>query len=547
MNKHGIQHTGILGFVFVLAGLNLLLSATSLAEVKPQYGGEYRAPLISEPITLDPALYTDIYSFEVAANLFDGLVAFNSNLKEVPAIAQRWKISRDHLTYTFFLRKGVKFHNGREVIADDFVYSFQRIIDPAINSPVAGFFSNIQGARAYQEGKSARVAGLKALNRYTLQIQLEKPFAPFLSILAMINAKVIPQEAVSEDFAKNPVGTGPFRLRSWKSGEAIVLEANKDYFAGRPFIDRLRFRIYQNLKWEQVFVDFQRGELEHAFVPSGHFGKIVATTVGNSAYRLIQKTGLNLVYIGLNQTVIPFNDARIRRAVNYAIDRETIVKQITKRGAVPNKGILPPGLGGYDPAFQGYPFDQKKAKALLAEAGYPQGHGFPSVELWTVSKSESVHQELKAYRDYLADVGLHVTIKVAEDWKTFVGAIQDGKAAMFYAAWYADYPDADNFFYPLFHSQSNTNRMGFANSEVDRLIDAAREETNYARRTHRYREIQKRIMHDAPIISQHTNSFNYLFRASIKGLQMNHLGSIYLPFRAMWLSQPNQGEDIPQR
>ena len=503
-------------------------------EVKGVYGGAYRIPLPSEPITLDPAVYSDIYSFNVAQNIFDGLVEFDRDLRVIPAIARRWKISRDQRTYTFLLREGVMFHNGRTVTAEDFVFSFTRLLDPQINSPVASLFINIKGAQAYQDGTAAQVAGLQAQDPQTLVIELEKPFAPFLSILAMINAKVVPREAMGPEFSKNPVGTGPFRFTAWDDGKEIVLTANEAYFAGKPFLSSLAFKVYSNIDWDKIFEDFEKGELEHSIVPSQDYDMIASGT-SEKPYVFLNQPGLNLVYIGMNAQIKPFDDPRVRQAINYAVDTRTIVKTITKRGSVPATGILPPGIAGYDPHFKGYGYDPQKARELLAAAGYPGGEGIAPLEIWTVSKSESVQAELAAYQKYLADVGIRITPKVAENWKEFIGLINAKKIPLFYAAWYADYPDADNFLYVLGHSTSKTNRMGYVNPETDRLLDAAREESDYMKRADMYQKIDKMVMNDAPVICQHINSFNYVFQPWVKNTSMSPLGISYLPLREVWL------------
>ncbi|QTA84275.1 ABC transporter substrate-binding protein [Desulfonema magnum] len=520
--------------VFLLGLLFWFFNVQTVSASQEKYGGEYRIPLSGDPLTLDPAFYTDIYSFNVAENLFDGLVQFSKDLRVVPAIAKRWKISRDHRTYTFLLRKGVKFHNGREVTADDFIFSFTRILDPKTKSPVISLFLDIRGAKMFYEGKAKTVAGLSATDPYTLNIELERPFAPFLSILAMINAKVVPKEAMGPDFATHPVGTGPFRFHSWEPAKNIILENNPAYFGGKPFLNRLYFRIYPNVEWEKIFSDFEKGLLDQSLIPS-HKYELISNPDYKNRYTVISKPGLNLVYIAMNSALKPFGDRRVRQAVSYAADTATIVSEITKRGSVPAKGVLPPGIAGFNPRFKGYSYDPRKARELLAEAGYPGGKGIPPLEIWTVSKSESVKNEILAYQKYLADIGIQLIPKVATNWKEFIGLVNEKKVPIFYMAWYADYPDADNFLHVLFHSESKTNRMGYSDPETDKLLEQARKEMDYMTRVKLYQEIEKRVMQDAPIICQHINSFNYLFQPWVNGIHMNHLGAIYLPFQKIWI------------
>jgi len=499
------------------------------------FGGKYNVPPSSEPESLDPAYITGIYAVTVANNLYDGLVEFDKDLNIVPAIAKMWKISRDHKTYAFELRQGVRFHNGREVTADDFVFSISRILHPDTHSPVASLFMNIHGAKAYREGQSEKVAGLEGLSRYGLRITLDEPFAPFLSILAMVNARVVPRESVAADLSRMPVGPGPFRFTSWRTGQEIALTANQEYYRGRPYLDTLYFQIYPNIEWEKVFANFERGYLDQSIIPSNKYDEIRASPDYLARYQLVSKPTLNLVYVGINCRQKPLDDPRVRRALTMAVDTEAVVSHITKRGSIPARGILPPGIAGFDPGLKGYGYNPVLARELLAQAGYPGGEGIPPLEVWTVSKSESVRSELAEYGKYLAAVGITVTARVADNWKHFIEMINAKKVPLYYAAWYADYPDPDNFLHVLCHSASLTNRMGYQNAEIDVLLDQARQEVDYIKRVATYRDIQKRVMQDAPLIPQHVNSFNYLFQPWVKGIEVSYLGEAYIPFRKIWI------------
>ncbi|MBW1947632.1 MAG: hypothetical protein JRI33_06790, partial [Deltaproteobacteria bacterium] len=178
---------------------------------------------------------------------------------------------------------------------------------------------------------------------------------------------------------------------------------------------------------------------------------------------------------------------------------------------------------------------------LLREAGFPGGRGIPPIEVWTVSKADSVQRELQAYQRYLAEVGIRLVPRVAKNWSEFIKLINEKKAPMYYAAWYADYPDPDNFLYVLCHSKSKTNRMGYHNTNVDKLLEQARRETDYMKRIELYRQVQRIVMAEAPIITQHVNSFNYLFQPWVKGVEVSYLGAAYIPFRAVWIEK-NRGE-----
>src|SRR5262249_34269732 len=221
-------------------------TADPAGDLPTRFGGVYRRPLTGNPSSLDPAHATDIYARTVVNQIFDGLVQFESHLNPVPAIAGFWEASVNGQVWTFYLRKGVRFHNGREVTANDFVYSFTRILDPAVRSPETDLFNYIRGVEDFQAGKTSQVEGLQAPDRYTLQISLKEPYAPFLAALAMFNAKVVPQEEVEklgEQFGQHPVGSGPFAFVRWEPGQEIVLQAYNFYYEGRPFLAPIIFTI----------------------------------------------------------------------------------------------------------------------------------------------------------------------------------------------------------------------------------------------------------------------------------------------------------------
>jgi oligopeptide transport system substrate-binding protein len=507
------------------------------ASAMTKFGGAYRRALASNPATLDPAFVSDIYSRTVVRQVVDGLVQFDAHLNPIPAIAEFWEASRDGLSWTFTLRRGVKFHHGREVTAEDFVYSFTRLLDHKRPSPSSEYFRRIAGASDFMEGMAPDVRGLKAIDRYTLQITLEEPFAPSLTVLGLANAAVVPREEVErlgEGFARAPVGTGPFKFVQWKLGKEITLEANKDHYEGRPFLDTIVFKIGGT--FEEAFTQFLEGNLEEAMIPSGKTEEVYSDPQYRQ-YQLLRRPMLGLLYIGFNRRIKPFDDARVRQAFNYAVNKQEIVQEITKMGSLPANGTLPPGMPGHDPDLKGYYYNPTKAKRLLAEAGYPNGDGFPVVPLWVFSKAESTKAELAAYQQYLAELGVKVEIHFAPDWPAYKEMLRQGKLPMFRVAWYADIPDPDNFFFPLLHSGGQSNYMFYRNPRVDQLLDEAREATDYARRVKLYREAERLVMDDAPWITQHNHIFEYLYQPYVQGVEVSLLGDRWIPMNKIWLKR----------
>jgi oligopeptide transport system substrate-binding protein len=513
-----------------------------------KFGGIFRRLLGNNPSTLDPASLTDTYGGAIVRQLFDSLVQFDAHLKPLPAIAEFWEASRDGLTWTFTLRRGVMFHHGREVTAQDVVYSFTRLLEPVKPLPVAEFFRLIQGAKEFRQGKTRDVQGLKAVDRYTLQIMLEEPLASFLAVLGLPHTAVVPREEVEkpdDHFSHAPVGTGPFKFVRWESNQEIVLEANDQYYEGRPFLDAVVFKISSSS--EEMFTEFLQGNLEEIVIPGGKIDE-VRVDPQYQKYQRVRIPTLSLVYIGFNTQVKPFDDRRVRQAFNYAVDKETIVREIVQSGhtlypraSLPATGALPPGMLGYDPNEQGYSYAPAMAKRLLAEAGYANGAGFPIVQLWSAPKTESVKAELAAYKRYLADLGVQAEIHFAPDWPTYQAMLEQGQLPMFRLAWYADIPDPDNVLSPLLHSASLTNRTFYRNPQVDWLLEQARKELHDAQRVALYRQVERIVHDDVPWIAQHHDVLECLYQPYVQGVEVNLLGRRTIPLKKIWLQNSHAG------
>jgi oligopeptide transport system substrate-binding protein len=515
------------------------LGKPELARAGAQFGGMYRRGLDNNPVTLDPALVTDIYGGAVVRQLFDGLVQFDALLKPIPALAEFWEASRDGRTWTFTLRRGVTFHHGREVTAHDVVYSFTRLL--GLNRPVTvtELFQRIQGARDFVQGKTHRVAGLTALDRHTLQIVLEEPLAPFLVALGHPNTAVVPQEEVEklgDRFGRAPVGTGPFTFVRWERNQEIVLAAYEQYYEGRPFLDTVVFKIRVDGKVEERFAEFLQGNLEETPIPSEMMDE-VDSDPHYRTYQRVHKPTLSLVYTGFNTQRKPFDDRRVRQAFNYAVNKEAIGREINRRDYLVAIGALPPGMPSHDPDLQGYAYDPAKAKRLLADAGYPDGVGFPVVQLWSSAKSDIVKAELAVYQRYLAELGVQVEIRFAPDWPTYRAMLKQGQLPMFRLGWYADIPDPDNMFSPLLHSTGSSNYMFYRNPLIDQLLEQARQKGSYAQRIALYREVERQVLDDAPWISRAHYVLNRLYQPYVQGVEVSLLGERVIPLKKIWLKQ----------
>ncbi len=528
-------------FFCLLTPLSLhLLFQNGYAGVKdrevPSLGGTYRRPLESMPRTLDPALARDFYSATVIQQIFDGLVQFDQNLNVVPAIARSWKISHDGLTYTFFLREGVKFHNGREVTAEDFVYSFTRIADPKNKSPGAHLLEKVSGFNEFQDGKRDSVKGFKSIDKLTFEIRLSEPFYPFISVLGTFYLKAVPKEKIEKPdsaFSTNPIGSGPFKFLSMKEKEEIILESNPDYFEGKPYVNKIVFKIFHGAPAERILKEFKEGRLEESFIPPEEIENVVR----EKRYLFLQKPTLSLRFYGLNSLSKPLDNKILRKAINFAIDKKFIVSQIHKNQFRLANGILPPGMPGYDPRENPYPFNETQAAKLLSEAGYRKGQTLPILEIWSNTKSEAALKELNEIQSQLKKVGIPASLHFETNWPNFESMLRANKAPIFILAWYADFPDPDSLLYSLFHSKSKNNFVAYGRPEVDRLIDKARAERDYLKRVEAYRKIEATVLEDAPILPMINRLFQMVYQPYVHGIEVNALGGHYIPMKKIWLKK----------
>jgi peptide/nickel transport system substrate-binding protein/oligopeptide transport system substrate-binding protein len=509
-----------------------------VAAAQPQEAREpsglYRRPLGHDPATLDPARISDTYSRTVAQQIFDGLVQFDQTLSITPALARYWKASRDGLTWTFQLRRGVKFHHGREVTAEDVVYSLTRLLDPRVKSGAADLFLNIRGAPEYREGKARQVTGLAAVDRYTVRVELLEAPVPFVSQAAVGHARIVPRELAEEQgeaFGTRPVGTGPFRFVRWERGREIALAANPDYFDGPPRIGRLVFRIFPGGQLDAMHEEFRRGGLEDTPVPVKDYRR----TISEPGATYVKRPMISLRFYGFNVTAKPLDDPRVRRAIVHAVDRASIVEEVFLGRYTPARGILPPGTLAYNPRLRGHAQDPARARDLLAEAGHPGGRGVPPLAIWSSVKHEGILREHEQIRRDLEAVGLQTEFHYLTDWPAFARGMEEGRFPLLLYAWYADVPDPDNFLFKLFHSRSPRNFWRYRNPVVDELLVQARREPDGQRRVDLYRRAEQIVVDDAPVMPVWHYTYERLFQPYVRSVEVSGLGDPYIPFRKVWL------------
>jgi ABC-type transport system substrate-binding protein len=446
-----------------------------------------------DPRSLDPALSTDVPTGRAVAYLFDGLTRFDPKANVEPSLATRWDVSSDGLTYTFHLRQGVTFHDGAKFTARDVVHSWQRALDPATKSGAAQFLYPIKGAKEFAGGKTKNVSGLAVRDDSTLVVTLAEPLAIFIKMLAMPVAAVVPA-SVPASFGEHPIGTGPWKLVEWKHDDYLLFARNPSYFGGAPRTDSLRARIIAEPS--TGVAEYESGNVDVLEIPAQ---EAADWEEDESRKPMLMSTpALELVYIAINTTRGPLADPRVRQAINYAIDINKIIERLISGRGTRAAGVIPPALAGYDSTRKPYPFDPAKARQLLAAAGHPNGI---DVELWT-SANPTYLIMAETIQAYLNAVNIRTKIVQREAAATR-GAARKGETDMILKDWYADYPDAEDFLYPLLHGVNKGaggNVSFYGNPAFDAIVTRARREMDDTERTQLYRQADSLEFLDAPMV-----------------------------------------------
>ena len=490
------------------AALALGLSAASAQEVDPNAkpGGDIVITYKDDVATLDPAIGYDWQNWSMIKSLFDGLMDYKPGTTElVPDLAESYEISPDGQTFTFKLRPGVKFHNGREMTAEDVKYSIDRVVNPVTQSPGQGFFASIKGYEEAAEGKADGLSGITVVDPSTIRFELTRPDATFLHVMAINFSHVVPKEEVEKygaDFGKHPVGTGAFKLGEWTLGQRVVFEKNPDYWQkGLPYLDKITFEIGQ----EPIvaLLRLQKGEIDVPGdgIPPAKFQEVMNDPAQKA--RVVEGGQLHTGYVTMNVNVPPFDNVKVRQAVNMAINKERIVQLINNR-AVPANQPLPPSMPGYAKDYKGYPYDPAKAKELLAEAG--QGDGF-TTDLYVMNTDPNPRIAQGIQQD-LAAIGIKANIQALAQANVIAAGGEKEGAPMIWSggmAWIADFPDPSNFYGPILGCggavPGGWNWSWYCNEDLDKkaaeadsVVDPAKAEE----RNKMWSDIYVKIMEDAP-------------------------------------------------
>jgi len=515
-----------------------MLSSCSSSD-KNQHQTVFNLNLDEGLTSLDPAFCRNHNTIWMDNQIYNGLVQIDDSLKTSPCIAKSWDISADGKIYTFHLRNDVTFQDdphfkngvGRKVVAADFAYSFSRLIDPKVASSGSWIFSDkVVGKEAFQ-----------VVDDTTFRITLKQPFAPFISMLTAQYCSVVPHEVVDfygKDFRSHPVGTGPFSFKYWKEGEILVLLKNPKYWEkdnkGRqlPYLDAIRATFIDDK--QTAFMEFIKKNLDFFNDIDGSYRDDILTKSGHitSKYKgkFVLSTGpyLNTLYLGmLVDTTLPIvkhsplRILKIRQAINYAIDKQKLVKYLRNNLSTPGtQGFVPKGMPGFSDEVKGYSYNPAKVRRLLAEAGYPEGKNLPIITLTT---TVLYHNLIEYIQGELENAGIKTKIEVTQG-ASLREMVAKNSINFFYGTWIADYPDAENYL-SLFYSKNKIpfgpNYTGFSNARFDQLFEQAYNVKSDAERYALYHQMDQVIMDNAPVVVLYYDKRVNLYQNNISGYSLN--------------------------
>ncbi|MBI2830307.1 MAG: peptide ABC transporter substrate-binding protein [Chloroflexi bacterium] len=510
---------------FLLSGCQLFEQKTPAPPTIPPAVGTLNLYNI-DPVTLDPAVSGDATSHDYIVQIFSGLVRLDDSLSPAPDIAEKWDISRDGKTYTFHLRKDVKFHDGRPVKADDFKYSFERAADPATGSNTAAtYLGDIVGVKDMLAGKTREIIGIKALDDFTLQVTIDSPKSYFLSKLTYNTAFVVDRHnaETGKDWWRTPNGTGPFKLKQWDERRLLILDRNELYYGSMAKMQSVVYKILAGIPMDL----YETGEIDVVGVPLAYLER-ASDPAGPFAGQLRTAPELSFSYLGFNATQPPFDDVNIRRAFSHAINKDKIALLTFKNTAQRADGILPPGIPGYNKDLTGLKFDIDKARQLIATSRYGSVANLPPITLTTSGFGGGISSELQAIIfQWKQDLGIEVKVRQLEP-ERFVYKLREEVDQMFAFGWIADYPHPQDFLDILFRSGSENNYGGYHNPEVDALLDKAGREANFNASLALYQQVEQKLVDEAAVIPLFFPQNHTLVKPYIKGYNPNPLGFVML-------------------
>lgn len=541
-----------IGVLFILTWVLFGCSAEKKHKHSDKFIFTYNEP--AGITSLDPAFCSSLENIRAVNQLFNGLVQMNDELKVQPCIAKSWELSEDGRVYTFHLRDDVYFHDhemfpngkGRKVVAQDFFYSFFRIIDPKTASTGAQWI-----VKLLDDSDEADGIGFKAENDSTFKVYLKAPFLPFLGMLTMQYFSVVPNEVIEHygsDFRRNPIGTGPFIFKEWVEGGKLIMLKNSNYFEVDSTGYRLPYADAVNvlfIKDEEIaFHEFLKGGLDMLNGLNGEYRNQILDKQGNllpeyeDKISLLSIPFLNTEYLGFMVDPemeefknSPIQNKKIRQAINYGFDRVSMVKYMRNSMGTPAlSGFVPKGMPSYDEEkVKGYNYDPEKAKQLLAEAGFPNGKGLPVIKLSTTGQYLDLCEFIQSQ---LNDVGIRIQLDVNPPG-VHKELVAKSQVEFFRKSWIADYPSAENYL-SLFNSKNfspkGSNYTHFKSYKYDVMLETAIKEQHDSTRYEMYKELDKILIEEAPIVPLYYDQVVRFTKKNVTNLGVNPTNLLTLKY-----------------
>ena len=529
--------------VLVVISLSLVLAVTAFAGT-PKSGGTLVFGRGGDSVGLDPAYETDGNSFMICDNVFEALIAFKDESTALePGLAKSWEISPDGKTYTFHLQEGVKFHDGTEMDANSVVFSVGRMMKERNVKWFGKGYDIPEQDRPPEYWVSMEmddtVGSIEAKDKYTVVFHLKRVEAPFLANMAMDMADIISPTAFlknPKEFLRNPVGTGPFKFVKWIKDDRIILEKFNDYWdkSGGPYLDKVIFRsIPEN---SVRFLELKSGQISICQFPNP---ADIPLAKQDPNLKLVSQPGMNIGYLGFNHTKKLWQNVHLRRAIAYAINYQAIVDNIYQGLGQTAKNPIPPTMWGWNEKVPGFTFDREKAKAELAEAGYPEGKDLPEITLWSMPVPRPYNPEgLKvgiAMIGDLAKIGVQARI-VSYDWGTYLKRQREQPEDMdlFQLGWTGDNGDPDNFLAVLFDGLASSSiRTQWKNEAYHKLMLAGKQTIDQDKRAEIYKDAQQLIFDDVAVISVAHSTVVWPLLKKVQNFKLHPTASVYM--KNVWM------------
>ncbi|NNJ12478.1 peptide ABC transporter substrate-binding protein [Chloroflexales bacterium ZM16-3] len=476
-----------------------------------------------DPESLDPALAGNIGNIFLIRQLFSGLTRLDANLKVQPDLAESWQISPDGMTYTFTLLKSARFADGTPITSADVVYSLERATDPSLapSLPAATYLNDIVGVREKLAGKASSISGLSAPDDLTVVITTDAPKSFFLSKLAFPTSYVVDRRTVESgqgNWMEHPNGSGPFDMERWDHDKLLVLKRNVNFYRDLPKLDRVRFLI--GAAASNPMVLYEQGDIDLTAVPIYALARVQDASNALSK-ELVRVPQLSTYYVAMNVNLPPFDDPKVRQAFGLLIDRAKLAEVSLDGAAEMARGILPPGIPGYNPDLPEVRHDIERAKALLAESRYGSADKLPPIVAygsWASTLSEVAKDEL----------GITIEVRGYEEYSDYLSALNQRQFQIYGSGWIADYPDPENFLDVLFRGGSGENHTSYDSPQVNDLLDRAAVEKDEATRFDLYHQAEIQILADAPVIPLYHNIAYTLVKPYVRGLEVTPMGILDL-------------------